>query len=161
MKNRRGYYAKCPNCGVLGATQRDYVRHLLEEAKAAGRPGVTTNQFLAWHAGSRFGARVHELRHEEGLTILEDNELYTLVDAGGATAHQEVSLGGPPSGEVGTRGGSPSSDEHWTYVRMCPRCAYAPADGPVCPRGHRTVKGWSGDFRRPAPARDIELARAA
>ena len=76
----RGRYARCPNCGAIGATQRDYVRHLLQEAHAAGR-GVTTNQFLQWGAGSRFGARIHELRHDEGRTIVETNELYTLLDS--------------------------------------------------------------------------------
>ena len=72
----------CPNCAVTLRTAKALVRHLLEEA---GETGVTTNGFLRAGCGSRFGARIHELRHDEGLRIEESYlrsgaSLYRLVE---------------------------------------------------------------------------------
>lgn len=66
---------RCPTCGTTRTTQRAYALHLLEEA---GPRGITTNQLLQAGAGSRFGARVHELRHDAGYRIDEHAERYTL-----------------------------------------------------------------------------------
>ncbi len=71
----------CPDCRIVLRSSKDLVRHRLEEA---GPHGVSTADFLRAGCGSRFGARIHELRHEEGLRIDErylrpGSSLYTLV----------------------------------------------------------------------------------
>lgn len=79
----------CPNCQAPLRSTRALVRHLLEEA---GPHGVTTNDFLRAGAGSRFGARIHELRHEDGLSITEAS-----IDSGSV-----YKLAGQPSGHHAT-----------------------------------------------------------
>lgn len=61
---RRSY--PCPNCSAPMASAKALVRHLLEEA---GAKGVTTSDFVAAGCGSRFGGRIHELRHDDGMEI--------------------------------------------------------------------------------------------
>lgn len=64
----------CPNCQANVRSSKAFVRHLLEEA---GPHGVTTNDFLRAGAGSRFGARIFDLRHKHGIHIEE-----TSIDGG-------------------------------------------------------------------------------
>lgn len=154
MSAGRGKSYQCPNCGRRVTTQLAYVRHLLEEA---GGKGVTTNEFLRWGAGSRFGARVHELRHNHQLFITEENELYTLVGVVGATGSSAT-----PPAQDSSRGGAHETYEDlrarvpeicfdpWERVFMCPSCAYAVVASSVCPRGHEAVLGWHADLRPPA-----------
>lgn len=59
---------ECPNCAATLTTSKGLVRHLLEEA---GDIGVTTAAFLRAGCGSRFGARICELRHDDGMVIVE------------------------------------------------------------------------------------------
>jgi hypothetical protein len=95
----------CPNCQAPLRSSRALIRHLLEEA---GDRGVTTAQLLEAGAGSRYGARIHELRHEDGLNITEKplrqgSSVYKLVgrpsghnaptDTGQATEPTLSSLG--------------------------------------------------------------------
>ncbi len=73
---------ECPNCGATTATSKGLVRHLLEEA---GEMGVTTAAFLRAGCGSRFGARICELRHQDGMEISEQrvsrgSSLYVSAD---------------------------------------------------------------------------------
>lgn len=89
---------RCPNCGRTSVGQRAYVLHLLDEA---GHRGVTTNQFLAWGAGSRFGARVHELRHDEGREITEVNGLYVMANGVAGTAVMQPEQGHAAGSGVG------------------------------------------------------------
>lgn len=143
--NGRAKTYACPNCGSAIATQQNYVRHLLEEA---GDRGVTTNEFLSWGAGSRFGARVHELRHEHGLYITEDNELYTLLGVIDA-----------PQPATTTAAATDRLPRAW----RCYRCRDHHSDGPICPRGHEAERVWLIDLTTPAvPAiADDDLAIAA
>lgn len=83
-QSRNGKRYVCPNCAATLRTAKALVRHLLEEA---GETGVTTNGFLRAGCGSRFGARIHELRHDEGLRIDErylrpGASLYRLISDG-------------------------------------------------------------------------------
>lgn len=157
-RGRREPYATCPNCHQPFGTQHDYVRHLLEEA---GPNGVTTNEFLSARAGSRFGARIHELRHEDGLYITEVNELYTLI---GTVDRAEM----PPLAVSEMRArreavATPGGDVMWRCVR-CP-IDERTASGPTCDRGHDAVLTLLIDLRPSAAAAGHldhdELAEAA
>lgn len=160
---RKTYH--CPNCGANVETQQTYVRHLLEEA---GDKGVTTNEFLRWGAGSRFGARVHELRHEYGLYITEENGLYTLVGVAAAHAASSSPEGERPRATGGDRRETYGDlyarlpevcFDSWQRVLMCPHCAYQVVAEATCPRGHRPVLGWH--LNLVSATGDVELAEAA
>ncbi|MBX5461660.1 MAG: hypothetical protein IRZ28_11290, partial [Steroidobacteraceae bacterium] len=90
----------CPRCQAPLRSSKALVRHLLEEA---GEHGVTTSEFLAAGAGPRFGARIHELRHKDGLRI----DQAPLPD-GGAVYRLAGPLSSSPAG--GTRVPPPSPD---------------------------------------------------
>jgi hypothetical protein len=157
-RRRRDPYATCPNCHQPFGTQHDYVRHLLEEA---GSNGVTTNEFLRAGAGSRFGARIHELRHQDGLYITEVNELYTLVGHVDRTETATLQVS-----SLRARREPAAADER-DLVWRCLRCPIdeRTATGATCARGHAAVLTWLIDVRPSAGvAADLdhdELAEAA
>lgn len=102
-RNARRY--RCPNCAAPLRTAKALVRHLLEEA---GGRGVSTSEFLRAGCGSRFGARIHELRHDEGLGITErylrpGSSLYRLAAGDGQpfdTTRAEFDACVPPYDEA-------------------------------------------------------------
>lgn len=81
-QSRNGKRYVCLNCATPFRSSKALVRHLLQEA---GGHGVSTSEFLRAGCGSRFGARIHELRHQDGLRIVErylrpGASLYRLVE---------------------------------------------------------------------------------
>lgn len=65
----RGKVLRCPGCGTVRRGTKAMALHLLQEA---GAKGVTTSQFLLAGCGNRFGGRLHELKHEDGIDYLEE-----------------------------------------------------------------------------------------
>lgn len=85
-------------------TRRELVEQMLRDA---GPTGVTTSQFLRAGAGSRFGARVQELR-DRGFTIpcsrVRDGEFRYVLDAEPVRPNHDAEGGG--EGNT-SRGSSP------------------------------------------------------
>jgi hypothetical protein len=75
-------------------SKRELVRHLLCEA---GQRGVTTAEFLAAGCGSRFGARVQELRRAGAVIDVERLRQgayrYVLRDAPDQSVAKHVQIG--------------------------------------------------------------------
>ena len=99
---RREY--RCPNCQIVCTSAKALTRHLLEEAAPRG---VTTNEFLVAGCGSRFGARIHELRHAAGLRIDEERmrdgqSRYRLIQPA-EPAPAESAVAPPPTGGGGSQ----------------------------------------------------------
>lgn len=145
MSSRRS--RACPNCGQRFTGQRAYIHHLLVEA---GPDGVTTNQLMAFGAGSRYSARILELRDQgmtiESVKVTEGNWRYTLVGAGVRTsAPAPTAWHGLPAGMVD--GPEVPLERTW----KCLTCG-ADADGPICPRGHQATECITVDLR-PATVR--------
>lgn len=118
--SRRTY--PCPDCGQALPTARGLVAHMLHE----NPHGVTTGQLLKAGAGSRYGARIKELR-ESGMRI--ESELVRP----GEWRYWIPELAAP---EV------PGWFREWQCWeptgpgRVCGAHLHGPI-GETCPRGHR------------------------
>lgn len=165
MTRLRSSVHTCEHCGRTFYEQNPYVLHLLEHAGGRGIHTFELRRLFVGNPSQRVAeleAQGHTIRHRrERLNGAATGTRYTLLPGlAASTMTVEAPVGvALMGGVVVGRESVQHDDDGWRRDWLCVRCAYRPAGGPACARGHDAILGWVfGD----APAeRALELPVAA